>query len=157
MFSCSSFLFFSSLLTTQIHMVPTNHYRHVWHVINVQEFCWNTSELLQFRCLYGKIIYQWCKQVQTRDKRDLILDVIQNSLNFDHLDSGKEGRRINNVCNCVGAKLKENHSLTALYCNLYWTGTWMLCLYMNTETLITNRSRKRSVLLNKKIPKIQKI
>lgn len=33
----------------------------------------------------------------------------------------------------------------------------MLCLYMNTETLVTNTSRKRSILLIKKIPKIQKI
>lgn len=143
-YDCECFhaaVFFSSLLTSQIHMVPTNHYRHVWHVINVQEFCWNTSELLQFRCLYDKIIYQWCKQVQTREKCNLIFDIIQNSLSSDSpLDSGKEGRRINNVCNCVGAKLKENHALTALYCNLYWTGTWILCLYMNTETLVTNRS-----------------
>lgn len=57
-----------------------------------------------------------CKQAT-----NVTLYYIQNSLNSDsHLDSGKEGRRINNVCNCVGAKLKENTHCIILQRILNW-------------------------------------
>lgn len=53
-----------------------------------------------------------CKQAT-----NVTLYYIQNSLN-SHLDSGKEGRRINNVC--VGAKLKENTHCIILQRILNW-------------------------------------